>query len=174
MINNVVLWNIVGNYPLSFDNEVSETVYPERTGSELKYFIPYEPEAKKNYDSRLLDYKKVETPLSTSHPLYPIYGQWLIAHQYIKRSQTDVFLSIENARCVANASLIDNDLYAMALGITIKKQNNEILTPDEINISLMAVNVHNRLMQNYQNETNLKAAWLANEVINIDSGWEKN
>jgi hypothetical protein len=169
-----VLYNIIGNYPLSFDNEVSETVYPERTGSELKYFIPYEPEAKKNYDSRLLDYKKAETPLSTAHPVYTIYGQWLVEHEYIKRSQTEVFLSIENARRVANASLIDNDLYSMALGVAIKKLNNEILTTDEINISLMAVNVHNRLMQNYQNETNLKTAWLANEAINLDEGWEKN
>jgi hypothetical protein len=169
-----VLYNIVGNYPLSFDNEVSETVYPERTRSELRYFIPYEPIVKKNYDSRLLDYKKNETPLSTAHPLYPIYGQWLIEHEYIKRSQTEVFISIENARRVANASLIDNDLYAMALGIVIKKQNNELLTAEEISILLQSADIHARLMQNYTNEANLKAVWLANQPINIDEGWQKN
>jgi len=173
MISNVVLYDIVGNFPLSFDNQVSETVYPEKTAQNLKYFVPYEPEALSNYDSRLLDYQRIETPISTPHPLYAIYGQWLIEHNYIKRSQTDVFISIENARRVANASLIDNDLYSMGIGITIKKLNNESLSDEEEQILLDVVNIHNRLMINYQNEINLKAAWLNNQNINIDAGWEK-
>jgi len=168
-----VLWNIVGNYPLSFNNEVSETEYPERTGSDLKYFVPYQPVALMHYDSRLLDYKKIETPVSIPHPIYPIYWQWLIEHEYLKRSQADVFQSIENARRVANASLIDADLYAMSIGIVIKKMNNELLTADEISILLQSADIHARLMQNYTNEANLKAAWLANQAINIDSGWQK-
>jgi hypothetical protein len=163
-----VLYDIVGNFPLSFDNLVSETIYPERTGTNLKYFAPYEPIAKIDYDSRLFDYQKNVTPVNTAHPMYPIYGQWKIEHVYTKRSQADVFQSIENARRVANATLIDADLYAMSLGIVIKKLNNELLTADEISILLQSADIHAKLMQNYTNEANLKAAWLANQSINID------
>jgi hypothetical protein len=171
---NAVLYDIVANRSLSFNNEVSETVYPERTNPNYRYFVPFEPVGKIDYDPRLYDYKKIETPVNTVHPDYPIYGQWLIEHEYIKRSQADVFISIENARRVANATLIDADLYAMSLGIVIKKLNNELLTADEISILLQSADIHARLMQNYTNEVNLKAAWLANQSINIDSGWQKN
>jgi hypothetical protein len=168
-----VLYNIGGNFPLSFDNQVSETVYPERTDPDLKYFVPYEPYTVRDYDPRLEIYTKHQTPKSDTHPDYPIYGQWLIEHEYTKRSQDDVFLSIENARRIANATLIDNDLYFMALGVTIKKQNNELLTDEETQISLSIVDIHNKLMQNYTNEANLKTAWLNNQNINIDEGWQE-
>jgi hypothetical protein len=173
MISNVVLYNIVEEFPLSFNNVVSETIYPEKTHPDLKYFVPYEPYEIKNYDQRLEDYKRIKTPVETSHPLYPIYGQWLIEHEYTKRSQTDVFMSIENARRVANATWIDIDLYSMCLGIVVKKINNELLTIEENVILSESVNVHIKLMQNYQNEINLKNAWLDNQNINIDEGWEK-
>jgi hypothetical protein len=173
MISNVVLYDIVRNLPLSFDNVVSEMVYPEKTNPDFKYFVPYEPYTIRNYDSRLEDYRRIETPVSTAHPTYPIYKSWLIEHEYNKRSQTDVFMSIENARKVANATWLDDDLYAMGLGITIKKLNNELLTPEENSVLLSVVNIHSKLMQNYQNEINLKTAWLANQSINMDEGWEK-
>jgi hypothetical protein len=171
---NAVLYDIVANRPLSFNNEVSETVYPERTNPNYRYFVPFEPVAYNAPDPRLYDYKPNQTPVNTAHPDYPIYGQWLIEHEYIKRSQADVFISIENARRAANATLVDADLYAMSLGIVIKKLNNELLTADEISILLQSADIHARLMQNYTNEVNLKAAWLANQSINIDSGWQKN
>jgi hypothetical protein len=170
---NAVLYDIVANRPLSFNNEVSETVYPERTNPNYKYFVPFEPFADPNKDQRLYDYQRVETPVNIAHPIYTIYNQWLIEHEYTKRTQQEVFISIENARRVANASLIDNDLYSMSIGIVIKKLNNELLTSEENSILLMAVDIHNKLMQNYTNEINMKAAWVANQNINIDAGWKK-
>ena len=171
---NAVLYDIVANRPLSFNNEVSETVYPERTNPNYKYFVPFEPYTDPNKDQRLYDYQRKETPLNTPHPVYGIYGQWLIEHDYTKRTQAEVFISIENARRVANATLIDHDLYSMSIGIVIKKLNNELLTNDENSVLLNCVSVHNKLIQNYTNEINMKAAWIANQSINIDSGWEKN
>jgi len=169
-----VLYDIINDKPLSFDNMVSEMVYPERTNPDFKYFVSFEPFAEQEYDQRLINFKKTQTPVNEPHPDYPIYWKWLIEYEYLKKPQEEVFFSIENARRVANATLIDNDLYAMGIGIAIKKLKNGLPTEEEEQIMLDIVDIHNRIMQNYQNEIDLKAAWLNNENINIDEGWERN
>jgi hypothetical protein len=168
-----VLYDIVKNQPLSYTNEVDPLVLPERTNPDYKYFVPYEPSVKPNYDQRYYDYKMVETPKNISHPIYPLYNQWLIEHKLTKRSNDDIFLSIENARKVANATLIDYDLQAMAIAVIIKRQNNEVLTSEEIQIALDWVSISNKLIQNKQIEANKKAQVLNNQEPDIDAGWER-
>jgi hypothetical protein len=170
---NAILYNIVKDQPLSYINEVDPLVVPEKLNPDYRYFIPYEPYTIPNYDSRYYDYRKVETPSSLTHPSYPLYNQWLVEHILTKRSNNDIFISVENARKVANASLIDFDLQAMTFAIIIKKQNNEILTDEENQILLDWVTVGNRLIQNKQTELNKKTQITNGQEPDIDAGWER-
>jgi hypothetical protein len=166
-------YDIVNNRIISRNVEVLANELPERTNPDYKYFVAYEPSVKPNYDQRYYDYKMVETPKNIAHPVYPLYNQWLIEHNLTKRSNDDIFLSIENARKVANATLIDYDLQAMAIAVIIKRQNNEVLTSEEIQIALDWVSISNKLIQNKQIEANKKAQVLNNQEPDIDAGWER-
>jgi hypothetical protein len=173
MIIIAILYDLQTNEPMSYDNQVNSSVYPERTGTRYKYFVPYEPIARQYPDQRYYDYSKVETPLSIEHPVYTVYSQWLIEHVYTKRSVSDIVISLENAKRVANATWIDNDLAAMATTIIIKQQNNEELEPFEEQILLDWANIGVKLMQNQQTMLNKKTQILANQEPNLDEGWER-
>lgn len=170
---NAILYDIIKDQPVSYSNLVDPLVLPYRQNPDYKYFVVYEPNVKPNYDQRYYDYKMVETPKSIPHPIYPLYNQWLIEHVLTRRNNEYIFLSIENARKVANASLIDFDLQAMAFAIIIKKQNNETLTSEEDQVLLDWVTVGNKLIQNKQNEANKKAQVLLNQEPDIDTEWER-
>jgi hypothetical protein len=170
---NAVLYDIEKGQPISYTNEVDPLVLPERVNPDYKYFVSYEPFVKPNYDQRYYDYKMIETPTDTIHPEYYLYNKWLIEHVLIKRSNDDIFLSIDNARKIANASLIDFDLQAMAFAIIIKKQNNETLTDEEEQILIDWVIIGNKLLQNKQNELNKKAQVIDGQEPDIDTEWER-
>ena len=168
-----ILYDISTNHILSRDVEVSIQSLPVGINPNYKYFIRYEPFIIPNYDDRYYDLSLKETQTITSHPTYLIYGQWLVEHILTKRSNSDIFISVENARKVANASLIDFDLQAMTFAIIIKKQNNETLTDEENQILLDWVSVGNKLIQNKQNESNIKLQITNGQEPDIDAGWER-
>jgi len=168
-----VLYDIAKNSPLSYDNMVSETIYPERTNANYKYFVPYEPIVDPRQDQRYFTYKKVETPKSDAHPLYPLYGQWLIEHVYTRRTNEEIFFHVVNARRLANDSWMDYDLFYIGQGLILKQLNNIVLTPDETTLMLNYVSITNNLIQNLQHEINMKAQIITGQTPNIDEGWIK-
>lgn len=173
MINNAVLYDIAEDYPLSYNNQVDSLVIPERMHPNHRYFIPFEPVALVNWDSRYYDYSKRLTPKSDAHPIYPIYGQWLIEHIYTKRSTELILQSLDNAKRLANMSLIDYDLQFIAQGLIYKKLNNIGLSDDEKDFMLNYVSLTNRIVQNMQHANSLKAQILLGQEPNLDEGWEK-
>ena len=169
-----ILYDIVKGEVLSRNVIVPADSYPVSTDPNYRYFIPYEPYSVPSYDGRYYDFSVRETPENTSHPLYPVYKQWLVEYVLTKRVVSDIFASVENARRVANASLIDFDLQAMSFAIIIKKQNNITLTDEENQILLSWVTIGSKLIQNKQTESNLKAQITLDQEPDIDAGWQSS
>lgn len=169
-----ILYDLAEENVLSRNNQVSETQYPTGLNANYKYFVPYEPSTFPNYDSRYYDYALSETPVEINHPVYPIYKQWLVQHILTKRSNADIFLSIENARRIANKTLIDFDLQVMAEAVIIKKINGVTLTAEENQILLDWTTVGNKLIANKQLEAVKKLQVTNNQEPDIDTGWERN
>jgi hypothetical protein len=167
------LINILTGDIISHNIEIDEN-NPKDYGSGYTYFITYEPYSIIDYDQRYYDYEKDETPTNEPHPIYTQFKKWLIEHQYIKRSNIDIFQSVDNACRLANYSWRNEDLFFIAQGLIQKQLNNIDLTEDEENIMLDYVNRTNKIIQNNQHSTNLKSQIELEQEPNLDEGWEKN
>lgn len=111
------------------------------------------------------------------HPDYSGIKEYRITYSPEKRSNADIILSIENAEREANSTILseadhkDQMIFMMASvnkvvsGMSLTEQ--EQLQLDK----LTAVNV--KLSKNLSNRNSLVAQLTANQVPNIDSGWEK-
>jgi len=165
-----ILYDTVNNYILSRNVTVSTEFYPQGENPDYKYFIPYEPFTVPNYDDRYYDLSLKETPLNSQHPTYPLYKEWFVEHILTKRSNDNIYISVDNACRLANASLIDFDLQAMAFAIIIKKIE---LTTDELQILSNWVDVGNKLTNNRQLAINMKSQISQGQEPDIDVGWER-
>ncbi len=172
MIENAILYDVVNGEVLSRNSVVSETSLPTNINPSYKYFIPYEQFVKPNYDPRYYNYVLIETPTNDNHPSYPIYKSWKIEHSLVKRPNSEIFLSIENARKLVNHKLVDPDLMVIVHAISIKQLNGIQITADENSLLTEYIRIGNKVLNNKNLELSKKALVMAGQEPDIDSGWE--
>jgi len=172
MINNAILYDIVNGEVLNRDISISETVLPTGINPDYKYFVPYEQYTKPNYDPRYYDYALIETPTIDNHPTYSIYKSWKIEHSLVRKPNNEIFLSIENARKLANHKLVDPDLMIIVHAISIKQLNGIQITTEENNLLTEYIRVGNKVLNNKNLEVSKKALVVLGQEPDIDAGWE--
>lgn len=175
MITAIIYNTSTGNI-LSRIAEVDEN-NPSPLHPDLKYFIPYIPYPEPNPDARYYDKQYSETPVNIPHPIYPQFDQWLIEYPLVKRSNEDIFKSIENAERLANATIIkqENQLSFFANGILLffKRNAGVQLTPEEEQ-SILDMSVKcEKIVTNRQIAQAKKDLVLLGQEPDIDALWEK-
>lgn len=150
-------------------------------GPDLEWLVIYTPHAEPDYDSRIyllvtnfpdLNY----LDLFQEHPDYPGIRAYQITYTPEKRSNEDIIISIDNAQKDANDLIWregeHKDKQVLMMQASLKASTGAILNEYEQSLLNEMNEVVVKLNKNKANRDLLVEQINANQVPNIDLGWE--
>jgi len=169
---------------------IKEDLYPradmsaiEGMDPDYEWLVKYTPFAEPPYDSRIyiMDEKTPvgeELLVCPPHPNYTGLKAYSLTFTPIRRPDSDIIRSIENAQKEANngvfSEAVHKDEFAFMLNSIHKDAKGQILTIEEQDqIDKLAIVTVN-LAKNQDAAENKIAQVIAGQVPNIDLGWEKS
>jgi hypothetical protein len=167
---------------------IKEGIYPREDMQpvqglppEYEWFIKHIPFAEPPYDSRVFimstDFPDLDQiALWEEHPDYPEIRAYKIGYTPIKRPDTDIIRSIENAEKEANngvfSEAVHKDEFAFMLNSVHKDAKGQTLTAEEQDqIDKLAIVTVN-LAKNKDEALNKIAQVEAGQTPNISEGWQ--
>lgn len=169
---------------------IKEDVYPradmqpvQGLDPDYEWLIKYTPYAEPPYDSRIyimdektpVDGELLECP---EHPNYPGLKAFTKIYTPVRRPNSDIIRSIENAKKEANnlvnAEAVHKEEFAFMMNSIYKDAKGQILTVEEQDKidKLLLMNV--ALAKNEDTAANKLIQVTEGQVPNIDEGWEKS
>lgn len=147
------------------------------------WLLKYTPFPEPPYDSRIYIMDE-NTPEGQGllecpeHPVYPGFKAYSLIYTPIRRPDSDIIRSIENAQKEANnlvfSEAVHKDEFAFMLNAVHKDAKGQILTIEEQEqIDKLAIVTVN-LAKNADATANKITQVTAGQVPNIDEGWEKS
>lgn len=160
------------------------TLPPLGLDPDLRYLIPNIPYPEPDYDSRYFILVHNEPNQATiqannfpAHPLYSVMGEFLITYTTEKRTNTDIFLSIDNAMKDANLTIMPQDKQLECISLSqaalIKKVNGMSITELEQQSIDDLTNKCVKLRHNYDWASELKYLVGQGVTPDIDTGWQR-
>lgn len=144
--------------------------------TDLKWLIKFQPFNQPDYDIRLFILKKIEEVTVIPHPDYPLYSQYLITFDTIKRPADDIKAQVDNAERAALGRIFppERQLKTLSLGLAVlfRETANLALTPEEEAIKTQVIEMSDKLWQNHETAKLKKTEVDEGGEPNLDADWQ--
>lgn len=142
---------------------------------DLEWLIDYTPYIAPDYDPRVYMLQTEYAPTETPHPTYPLYNQYLITYQTVKRDAEYIKTQAEQKereRLEAEVDYTERDkLILLGLAVLFRSLDGLQLNPKETAIKNRVMSAAVNLWKNDARVQELKAQIDANQEIDMDAGW---
>jgi hypothetical protein len=140
---------------------------------DLKWLIDYIPYGTPLYDSRVYQLQTTEEVTTTPHPDYPIYDQYLITYDTVRRTVDEITSAVINKEREELTHHVDYLEKLAMLGLTIlfREIDGLTLTPVEESIKDRIIRNGIKIFQNHQRRKQLEQEASQLDPMDIDAGW---
>jgi len=169
-------------YRISTAEIIKRAVFPGNPAEALpgmdpdyKWLITYIPFEAPDFDIRLFSMVTKETITSTPHPDYPIYSQFLVTYETVKKPDEVIAAQVDNAERAALSRVFPaaDQLKTLTLGLGVLAKISEKLEldPDEKKVMADVIALADKVWINSDNAAAKKAEALAGGQPNLDADW---
>lgn len=165
----------IGTYPAVPNPDGS---LPDIVGldPDLQWLAVYQPFMQPDYDPRVFVLVETKEVLPTTpHPVYTNLMQYKITYAVAKKTNTEIESSLVNAEQVANQNVfpIDKQLKLLTLSVAVlfRSVQGISLNAKETAIKNKLMDLAVKIWQNDSMFADKKAALIAGQKVDIDSGW---
>jgi hypothetical protein len=140
---------------------------------DLEWLIDYEPFGPPLYDSRVYTLQTTMDAMAEAHPEYPLYNQYLITYDTIRRAVEEVKEHVINRERTELGRHVDyvQKLTVLGLAIIFRQLDGLQLTPTEQAIRNRIMRNAQKLFTNHQRRRQLEQEAEQLQPLDIDAGW---